>query len=161
MFLLSNFHLIFILISFSFLCHPHHHLTVGTLVLSPPSGVCVCVEHLNRCKTSSWSYSKQGACGCHANACQRSYAWQWKHSLINCVYLQFFNWFELQSISERWTLDVFVQSGLYFAFPIYILDISRSTSQRTLYYLYLSITNLILLAWDSVPYRSYEGSILV
>ena len=25
----------------------------------------------------------------------------------------------------------------------------------------LSKTNLILLAWDSVPYRSYEGSILV
>ena len=25
----------------------------------------------------------------------------------------------------------------------------------------VSITNLILLVWDSVPYRSYEGSILV
>ena len=29
----------------------------------------------------------QGACGHHANACQRSYAWWWKPGLITLVYL--------------------------------------------------------------------------
>ena len=53
-FLLSNFHPIFIFISLSFPCHPHLHLTAGTSVFDPAwRGVCVCVEHLNRCKTSS------------------------------------------------------------------------------------------------------------
>ena len=32
---------------------------------------------------------EQGACGHHANACQRSYAWWWKPGLITLVYLQF------------------------------------------------------------------------
>ena len=32
-------------------------------------------------------YFKQGACGHHANACQRSYAWWWKPGLITLVYL--------------------------------------------------------------------------
>ena len=41
-FLLSNFHPIFILISPSFPCHPHLHLTVGTSVFNPAwRGVCV------------------------------------------------------------------------------------------------------------------------
>ena len=47
------------------------------------NGVCVWGEHLNRCKTSyrchlnfsrTVLFSKQGACGHHANACQRNYA---------------------------------------------------------------------------------------
>ena len=45
--------------------------------------VCVCVNHLKRCKTSNLA----GACGHHANACQRSYAWWWKPGLITLVYL--------------------------------------------------------------------------
>ena len=41
--------------------------------------VCVRVSHLNRCKTSlgrlfGFHYNMQGACGHHANACQRSHA---------------------------------------------------------------------------------------
>ena len=55
--------------------------------------VCVCVEHLNRCKTSTIIPNWQGACGHHANACQRSYAWWWKQSLINSVYLRFLSQF--------------------------------------------------------------------
>ena len=63
--------------------------------------VCVCVSHLNRCKTSTfrdfifvWNNfsackTMQGACGHHANACQRSYAWWWKPGLITLVYLHF------------------------------------------------------------------------
>ena len=41
--LLSNFHPIFILISLSFPCPPHLHLTAGTSVFDPAwRGVCVC-----------------------------------------------------------------------------------------------------------------------
>ena len=43
MFLLSNFHPIFILISLSFPYHPHLHLTAGTSVFDPLGGVSVCV----------------------------------------------------------------------------------------------------------------------
>ena len=60
-FLLSNFHPIFILISLSFPCHPHLHLTAGTSVFDPAwRGVCVCVEHLNRCKTSTVCFMRRG-----------------------------------------------------------------------------------------------------
>ena len=59
-FLLSNFHLIFILISLSFSCHPHFHLTAGTSVFDP-AWRGVCVEHLNRCKTSILYQTRRGA----------------------------------------------------------------------------------------------------
>ena len=48
------------------------------------SDVCVCAWTI-------WKDVKlltsQGACGHHANACQRSYAWWWKPGLITLVYL--------------------------------------------------------------------------
>ena len=57
-FLLSNFHPIFI--SLSFPCHPHLHLTAGTSVFDP-AWRGVCVEHLNRCKTSIQYQTCRGA----------------------------------------------------------------------------------------------------
>ena len=54
---LSNFHLIFIFISSSSPFHPHFHFTVRTSVAHPAGRcVCVCVEHLNRCKTSTVAF---------------------------------------------------------------------------------------------------------
>ena len=129
--------------------HERDSIPIGSLHWFISNLVCVCVEHLNRCKTSSWSYSKQGACGCHANACQRSYAWQWKHSLINCVYLQF------STLNSGCICSI----GAFF-FRLSYLHLGhheKYVAEDSL----LCITNLILLAWDSVPDRSYEGSILV
>ena len=40
------------------------------------------VKLLNR---FPWFIGLQGACGHHANACQRSYAWWWKPGLIWCT----------------------------------------------------------------------------
>ena len=71
-FLLSSFHPIFSLISLSFPCYPHLHLTAGTSVFDP-AWRGVCVEHLNRCKTSSWSHPKQGDWSRFAYPVQRSY----------------------------------------------------------------------------------------
>ena len=54
-FRLSNSHLIFIFISSSSPFHPHSHFTVRTSV-AHPAGRGVCVEHLNRCKTSTVAF---------------------------------------------------------------------------------------------------------
>ena len=48
-------HLIFISISSSSPFHFHFHLIVRALIVHPPAGGCVCVKHLNRCKTSFFS----------------------------------------------------------------------------------------------------------
>ena len=47
---------------------------------------------------SNGIFFKQGACGYHANACQRSYSWWWKPGLITLVYLQF----RFSSLSFDW-----------------------------------------------------------
>ena len=52
---LSNFHLILIFISSSSSFHPHFHFTVRASV-AHPACLCVCVEHLNRCKVSTVAF---------------------------------------------------------------------------------------------------------
>ena len=52
--------------------------------------MCVCGTSEKTCNFfSCFKGYLQGACGHHANACQRSYAWWWKQSLINSVHLLF------------------------------------------------------------------------
>ena len=52
--------------------------------------MCVCGTSEKTCNFfSCFKGYLQGACGHHANGCQRSYAWWWKQSLINSVHLLF------------------------------------------------------------------------
>ena len=90
-FLLSSSHLIVMLIFTFISCHPHLHLTVGTSVLTPPRrGVCVCVKHLNRCKTSNPFFHSRGVVGILGVTTQRRHS---KFAVIcnldaDCTYLQ-------------------------------------------------------------------------
>jgi len=97
------------------LCHPQCRVAGGALE------DCVCVwtiwtdvKHLFReifPVLSAPSNKLQGACGHHANACQRSYAWWWKPGLITLVYLLYhFNFQQWDVANPRTTLPNFLSN---------------------------------------------------
>ena len=98
---LSNFHLIFIFTSFSSPFHPHFHLTVRTSDADPASR-CVCVEHLNRCKTSTHNFDCRGVQSTVETAPNEAIHLCWKQSLINSVYLRFQSLFLQHFVLWKW-----------------------------------------------------------
>ena len=154
--------------------------------------MCVCVEHLNRCKTSN-PY-------CHSRGMERTYeapsneaphmilGYHWGRSV---TYLQFSNFlsngnrlslqpdtrFQLRVRLPQSALWIYSTGSSFSPFQNSLLHhwwVFRRWSLFYLSHLHLensddyfeedslvSKTSLIMFAWDSVPYRSYDGSIFV
>ena len=149
----------------------------------------MCVEHLNRCKNSYWSYSKQGAAG-NVIVLQPT-----KTAMTFCD-IDPGRWIDVPAggFSSSWHgakprtparlsqsddysfigyLDRYLCASVHFR----MLNSGCIISIWALFHLsylhlghpeeyveedsLLSRTNPILLAWDSVPNRFYDGSFLV
>ena len=158
----------------------------------PAKKLCVCVEHLNRCKTSHPYY--------HSRGMERTYeapsneaphmilGYHWGRSV---TYLQFSNFlsngnrlslqpdtrFQLRVRLPQSALWIYSTGSSFSPFQNSLLHhwwVFRRWSLFYLSHLHLensddyfeedslvSKTSLIMFAWDSVPYRSYDGSFFV
>ena len=139
--------------------------------------MCVCVEHLNRCKTSTHYCDCRGPRLHSSVRGQRSY-WCLERicSLINCTYLHV-SFFPIMACGQaiNRTIEQLVWASVHFRIQDCTTDgLFRIWSLFYLSHLHLgysddyfeedslvSRTNLILHAWDSVPHRSYDGSFFV